>query len=330
VRLTNEAYETHVIRYAHLIAARPPEGGRVFADREGRLWAAKSVRPVHACRAPEGDCAAAVAAMDGVERSSRTDGRDLGSREVIELAIDGGGERGLVIGARQTFLTTFLFYQGLSYLGSRAGEALAALERGGGMIDGAVDMQKVLGGIDVEVERGDGRFEEVGVFDETGPLATDVQVVRLPPGSQRVRLQMTRGHYRIDMLAVASLAGEVKGEELEPVRVERGGRADPAALAALESGDQQLVTMPGDELRVHYRVPPGPSELFLASRGYYLEWMRDEWVREESRPRAALFLLQPRLMLRLLAPSFRKVEDRMEEMFWNSRYAPNRRGHGAR
>ncbi len=329
VRLTNEAYETHVIRYAHLIAARPPEGGRVLADREGRLWAASELRPVRACRAAEGDCGAAVAEMDGVERWSRTDGRDLGSREMIELEIDGDGERGLVIGARQTFLTTFLLYQGLSYLGSQAGDALAALERGGGkMIDGAIDMQKVLGGIAVEVEQEDGRFEEVGVFDETGPLAADVQVVRLPRASGRkVRLRITRGHYRIDMLAVARLGGEVKGVELEPALVERRGRADGAALAALASGEEQLVTFPGDEYRVHYRLPPGPSELFLASRGYYLEWMREEWLREESRPRAALFLLQPRLMLRLLAPSFRKVEDRMEEMFWNSRYAPRRREH---
>jgi hypothetical protein len=58
--------------------------------------------------------------------------------------------------------------------------------------------------------------------------------------------------------------------------------------------------------------------------------MRDEWVAEESRPRAALFLLQPRLMLRLLAPSFREVEDRMEEMFWRSRYAPDRRRDASR
>src|SRR6185503_9727098 len=31
VRLSNEAYETHVIRYARIIAARPPPGGRVLA-----------------------------------------------------------------------------------------------------------------------------------------------------------------------------------------------------------------------------------------------------------------------------------------------------------
>ena len=332
VRLTNEAYETHVIRYARIVAARRPPGGRVLAERDGHLVAASRLDPPRSCRAAEGDCRSAVAAMDGVERWSRTDGRDLASREVIELEFEaGGGERGLVIGARQTFLTTYLFYQALAYLGRSAGEMLAALERGGGrMADGSLDMRTVLGGIAVEVEGADGRFEEVGVFDETGPLAADVQVIRLPAGSgRRVRLRVTRGHYRLDLVALAALDREpVHAVELEPVAVERGGASDAAALAALRGGDEQLVTGPGDEYRVHYRLPAGDSELFLASRGYYLEWMRDEWVAEESRPRAILFFLQPRLMLRLLAPSFRKVEDGMEEMFWRSRYAP--RGADAR
>jgi hypothetical protein len=333
IRLSNEAYETHVIRYARVLAARPPPGGRVLARSDGRLVAASRLEAPRACRAAEGDCRAAVTAMDGVERSSRTDGRDLATREVIELefADDGaaGGARGIAIGARQTFLTTYLLYQGLAYLGGSAGEALAQLERGGGRLtDGSIDMRSVLGGVTIEIERAGGRWEEVGVFDETGPLAADVQAFPLPAGAdgRRVRLRMARGHYRLDLVALAHLdaGARVPAVELEPVAVERAGAADRAALAALRGGDEVLVTRPGDAYRVRYRLPEGPSEIFLASRGYYLEWMRQEWVREESRPRAALFLLQPRLMLRLLAPSFRAVEDRMEEMFWNSRYAPAR------
>jgi hypothetical protein len=327
VRLTNEAYETHVIRYARLIAARRPPGGRVLATADGRLIAATRLEPVSSCRAEEGRCSQAVRAMDGVERSSLTDGRDLASREVIELELPAGdGERGLVIGARQTFLTTYLFYQMLSYLGRSAGDALAALERRGGRTgDGSINMLGVLGGIAVEVDG-----EEVGLFDETGPLAADVQLVPLPRGARRVTLRVARGHYRIDLLAVATLAGPAEAVELEPAAASRGGVPDRDALARLRGGDRQLVTMPGAEYRVSYRLPEGELDLFLASRGYYLEWMRQEWLREESRPRAALFLLQPRLSLVLLAPAFKKVEHRMEEMFWRSRYAPPRRGRDAR
>jgi hypothetical protein len=62
--------------------------------------------------------------------------------------------------------------------------------------------------------------------------------------------------------------------------------------------------------------------LFLESRGYYLEWMRDEWVREESRFGSLLMFLAPRLALRMLAPRFKAIEADIESQFWSSRYAP--------
>ncbi|PYQ27780.1 MAG: hypothetical protein DMF57_18075, partial [Acidobacteria bacterium] len=63
------------------------------------------------------------------------------------------------------------------------------------------------------------------------------------------------------------------------------------------------------------------QELFLESRGYYLEWMREEWMHEESRVRATMMFLMPHLALRVLAPEFKKIEPQMESRFWNSRYA---------
>jgi hypothetical protein len=83
-----------------------------------------------------------------------------------------------------------------------------------------------------------------------------------------------------------------------------------------------VVSLPGDAYEYHYVLPPEPEryELFLESRGYYLEWMRKEWEKEESQWRAALMLYQPGLALRLLAPAFKKVEPEIERLFWESRY----------
>jgi hypothetical protein len=53
----------------------------------------------------------------------------------------------------------------------------------------------------------------------------------------------------------------------------------------------------------------------LASTGYYLKWMREEWLQDESAANLALLLYQPELMLRRLAPRFKKVEPHMEELF---------------
>jgi hypothetical protein len=83
-----------------------------------------------------------------------------------------------------------------------------------------------------------------------------------------------------------------------------------------------LVTLPGDEYDLIYRLPPQPEryELFLESRGYYLEWMREEWLSEQSLASAAQVLFDPPGALRSLAPGFKRQEGEMERRFWNSRY----------
>ena len=61
-------------------------------------------------------------------------------------------------------------------------------------------------------------------------------------------------------------------------------------------------------------------ELFLDTRGYYLEWMREEWLSETSAARAAALFLDPAGSLRRLAPAFKQVEARMDSAFWRSKY----------
>jgi len=85
-----------------------------------------------------------------------------------------------------------------------------------------------------------------------------------------------------------------------------------------------MLTLPGDEVIFTYRLPEGPEryELFLESRGYYLEWMRKEWLAEESMLRAAALFLDPEDTLRRLAPQFKAEEARLDDLFWKSRYVP--------
>jgi hypothetical protein len=83
-----------------------------------------------------------------------------------------------------------------------------------------------------------------------------------------------------------------------------------------------IVTQPGDAYDFTYQLPAGAQyELFLDSRGYYLEWMRKEWL-HETQPLAALkMLLDPAQALRDLAPAFKQLEPQAEALFWSSRYA---------
>jgi hypothetical protein len=328
VHLRNEALETHVIRYADLLAAPRPPGTRVFITREGQFLPATGLRRPKACIDANGDCLEAVTAFDGQERTSLADSIDLSARETIDLVFDAGisGELGLVITSRQSLMSTYLLYQTLAYLGTDAAHWLAALEAGGEAARERVgSMGRRLGRIEVLVADSAGGWLPSGSVGETGPLASDTKVVRLPRTDGRplrIRLQLTRGLWRIDYVALAHL-----GEPLEPVRtppsrVERAGRDDSTAWRALVDTTESLVTQPGDEYDLIYRLPVHPEryELFLESRGYYLEWMRREWLAEENLASAAQILLDPAGALRTLAPAFKQQEPEMERLFWNSRY----------
>lgn len=324
LRMTNEAYETHVVKRADVLAVPRPPGTRVLSTGEA-LWLASDLTPPARCAAAEGDCTAVLASVDGAERTSLADDHDLAAREIIELAFPAaaGGERpaGIVIAARQSLVTTFLLYQGLAYLGTTAVDWLAALHGGRAQAGNDHALAHVLGGIEVQIPHGAG-WMTVGEAYETGPLATDVHLVVLPAEArgERIRLRLPRGGWRIDHVARVTLVHEVTPQRIAP-RAIRGTLGAEFAAGRAAATDFPLVTQPGDAYELDYAIPSGEVELFLDTRGYYLEWMRAEWLREEQPLAAMKMLLDPASALRELAPAWKRLEPEAEQMFWRSRYA---------
>ena len=327
VTMRNEAFETHVVRRVRLRVAERPPGGRVLAGVDGRFYPATRLVAPRSCRGDEGDCLAGLAAVGGEERLSPADPRDLATRETVELEFPPtGGALGLVVGGRQTLLSTHLFYQTMAWLGSRAGDYLAALERGGPAQAGrAMGMARVLGGVEAEVSEGGGEWRPIGAFDEPGPIAGDVQVLPFEAtgrGPVRMRLRQAKGHWRLDHVALARLGPPVVPRVIEPGMVERGTRKDPRARALLLVDARHLITLPGDEYRLTFALPGAAHglEVFLESEGYYYEWMREEWLAEEDAQMAALVLSDPQEGLRRMAGPFKRHEAEMEQLFWTSRF----------
>ncbi|MGD9546431.1 MAG: hypothetical protein AB7V45_02680 [Candidatus Krumholzibacteriia bacterium] len=328
LKMTNEALETHVVRQADLLVAPRPEGGRVFQAGRNRFLAATGLTPPRTATGPEGDCLDRLVAYDGSERFSAADSVDLAGRETLDLtfAVARPGPKGLVIVSRQSLLSTYLFYQGLAFLGEQAAGALVKAEQVLEPEPGKTTIGGLLGRIEVACLGPDGTRSPAGSAGETGPLATNVHLVELgrqEPGELDVRLQLAKGHWRIDQVMLVDLEGEVAPVRLRPRRVVSGGRDDPEALAKLLDPEGILVTFPGDSYDITYDLPAVEygHELFLHSRGYYLEWMRQEWMTEEDPARAAMLLLAPGAALRALAPEFKAMEPDMEAQFWGSRYA---------
>jgi hypothetical protein len=301
-----------------------------YAAGDGFYATSGDPRPPDGCTAPEGPCEVALRSFDGVERSSVSDGHNLAAREELVLRFDGAARArpGLVIATRQTLLTTFLLYQGLAYLGTQATAALSELQRDPslrGRVDAA---HRLLGGIEVQLlKKHDGGKDEwttVAQVFETGPIATDVHLARLPPlpsGPIQVRLRMARGDWRLDWVALTDLSERIEPGHLQPRSIT--GTVDDGRRAVTMRPGETIVTLPGDAYDLQFDLPEQPEryELFLSSTGYYLEWIRQQWLAEESRTRAAMMLYTPSWALRVLAPDYKRQEADMERLFWGSRYA---------
>jgi len=98
--------------------------------------------------------------------------------------------------------------------------------------------------------------------------------------------------------------------------------ASSSSVGTVERTVISIVTMPGDAYELGYTLPPGHDyELFVDSRGYYLEWMRQEWLRDEHPLSALRLFADPAQMLKDLAPAYKQLEPNAEAVFWRSRYA---------
>jgi hypothetical protein len=328
LRLTNEALETHIIRYSDLLVFTRSQNERVFASQEGKFFVTTDIRNTSSCRAAEGDITEAVRQMDNNERYCSADQKNLAEREYIEMSFDSlpDGQLGLIIGCRQTLLTTFLFYQSLAYLGNSAGYFASRIESGDISLEKKVNkVWELLGGIEVFVQASDGKWKKVSEINEMGPIASDVHLVPLQEmgtKSINIKLRLTKGLWRVDYLALGKLEKSVEPTIIHPAVVTAISGTEKNRHVQLSDTLNPLVTLPGDIYDLQYVLPVVPEEyeIFLKSKGYYIEWMRESWMKEESLKNAALFFGFPKKYMRVAAADFKKMEPSMENNFWNSKY----------
>jgi len=323
--MVNEALETHSVRSVRLLAVPQSTGGRVFRATN-HYYQALLVHAATLCNSPQGDCLEALRAPDDVEYRSPASAEDLAAKEevLLEFPRPAAGRLGVVLRARNTLLNTYVFYQALAYMGTRMADWWMALEHGGPSAQQRyAALGELLGDIQVDVLSAESRWRNVGAYLEVGPIAKDTQLVLLPEalasGPVHVRLRLTRGNWKVDWVALAELGDEVDPRVVPLVSVERDGAADERALELLRTGTSHLVTLPGDRYTLRFGEVPVGNELFLESRGYYTEWMREEWLKDEDADRVAELFLAPEAALRRMAPDYKQLEGRMEEVFWQSK-----------
>ncbi len=216
-------------------------------------------------------------------------------------------------------------------MGKSAGDWLANIERNKNQFKHLLDNPRnVLGNIEVLIQNENDEWEKIGEVGETGPIATDIKIVPLikllnqisDNSSVTIRLRMSKGLWRIDYAALADITNEVVPERIFPATSSPELVNSSYVTELLTNPDSVLVTYPGDKYLLNYKLPLDYKnyELFMRLQGYYLEWMRNEWLGEENAERVYQMFLNPKQFYKDLAPQFKKVEAEMEETFWSSKY----------
>lgn len=334
LRLTmkNEAMETHMVNQVYLEIVQKRNHEFIYIDRHNNYYrTGRPEKPIQA-NAVNSDILSNIQKIDDLEYFTTTDSLDLFQKEEIFLEFNQqeDSQLGLVLNFRQTLLTTFLLYSALSYMGEDFGNYFAEIEKNKLIQKAYKRPMNKLGGIEVYYLNSHNKWVKVDEIHETGPIAKNLNIIPLPTitsNKVKIKLKLTKGNWRIDYVGIAEIQEKVKPEKIYVSEIEtiNGDQFENQILKADDA--DYLYSFPGNEFVLQFKLPPLENglehEIFLASKGYYLEWIRSEWLESKEPKKLKKMLLMDKNTWRDLAIEFKSVEDEMEEIFWNSKFTPN-------
>ncbi|MBE0663894.1 MAG: hypothetical protein IH597_15665 [Bacteroidales bacterium] len=327
--MKNEALETHCVNEVKLLAYPRYEHERVYQSPVNDFYLCENLYRVKKASAEEGDITPLINHDDNIERFSLSDPNNLNSKEEIYFdfgSIDNIDNLGLVLNFRQALMTTYLFYSAMGYMGDEVSDMFAMLETDPDMREKFDATSKLMGGIDVFMwnERfNDWQFQDS--FYETGPIAINKQFIPVgrldSDAGVRIKLILNKGLWRLDYIALTNIIRQVEPIEIKPDNILSKGEPNPQALKKISDPESYLISMPGDEYKFNFTLPQENAdyELFLYSKGYYLEWMREHWLKDKDLTKLAQMVYAPESFLKAEARDFKIYESSMEQAFWNSR-----------
>lgn len=135
------------------------------------------------------------------------------------------------------------------------------------------------------------RYKKVARIGDQGPIAWNEHAVRLPTGDNdvlKVRLSFVVDNWRLDRVAAASDVDRANTRAV-PIALASGIDGDRKEIPGFlrEADEAYLITKPQERINLQFDVGDAPDQksrtFFLASEGYYMEWMRVEWLTEQHR-----------------------------------------------
>jgi hypothetical protein len=141
-------------------------------------------------------------------------------------------------------------------------------------------------GMDVSIWNGTG-YRALAKIADTGPIAWNEIAIRLPRTSGntiKLRLSFIADNWHIDQIALAETGAHRSVRKIAVSEVHgANGEVLGAVLENLNHADDDYaIARPADYMRLHFDVGAPPEDAqrtwLLAAEGYYIEWMRREWL----------------------------------------------------
>jgi hypothetical protein len=295
LELRNEALETHYINQVELLSVEHGPDDTVYTDNRSQPLIVRDLQaPVSAMDNSGRRADRIVAAADGVAWRSRDTRLEQVSGDDFRDTIDfsfaaplGGGSTALVLRLRNSLLNTVLFYDVMLQ-----GQGLHAIDWMGRDLTRLGSRYRLARwynetmGLRVLVWQ-DGDWQEIAAAGDTGPIAWKDIAVRLPESrgeTVRVRLSFVADNWRIDRVSLGTIvsSGKFQRVPLQQI-IDRDGAVHDAARENLHRSDRRyVITKPGDRLLLQFDAgllrADRQHTFFLAATGYYIEWMRRDWL----------------------------------------------------
>jgi hypothetical protein len=293
----NEMLETHYIDQLEILEVTHAENQVAYPDSKGDpIVVGTTVAPASAIDKEGRNILPEIASADGrvwsatSQRLANASPDDFHDFLDFEFEIpEGDGDLALVLSMRNSLLNTVLLYDVM--LKEQSFEALDWMGHDLNHLGNRAELglwYRDTMGMTVSVWR-DGEFRKVGRIGDQGPIAWSERAFALdvPRGSNlRVRLSFVTDNWHVDQVALAIDAerGNVRKVPVSTAKVQEERRPDiPEYLA--KPDETYLITRPGESVQLRFDVGDSHQSrtFFIASEGYYMEWMRRGWLVEEHR-----------------------------------------------
>ena len=300
LRVRNEMLETHYINSLELIEVKHSQNEEVMPDQSGLPIAVANARVTASFVDRSGRNVTGMLRNTDDKLFSTVETRLAGvTAQDLEDYIDitvaaptANDSVAVVLDMRNSLLNTVLLYDHI--LGAPGLKSLDYTGKDLENISTAIDMGRWYAanmGMRVSILDGD-KYRRITRIADAGPIAFHrsavlVPVIRANDGMVHVRLSFTADNWRIDQITVAS---DWHRPASRTIPVSRVAVSNPdqtkSSVAALSQPDESyVITSPGQAFTAEFDVGQGNNAertWFLASQGYYSEWVRGDWIKNAT------------------------------------------------